>query len=292
MKKIKLKKPELIKELEVISENEQTTTENTFEETGEENIHVEESQQAQTSKEEIDFDVFSREYQSLGKFSYEEVVILILFIILLLLWTTRSPIGIFPGWGFLFGEKFMTDGTVAVFVAFWLFVVPSKNESRSTNDTSSTERKMKSTAIMDWDSMLHFPWEIILLFGGGFALADGFIVSGLTKLIAESMTALQAVPSFIMVLVVCASVLFITEVCSNVATAQIFLPILASISIAIKVNIFHEQTHSTKVHPLMLMIPATVCCSFAFMLPVATAPNMIVFVTKRYVKIYYTKSKG
>lgn len=219
MKKIQQKKPEIMKEMEIIPENEQT--ENAMEST--ENIDE--------KKNEVD--VFIDEYQKLGKFSYEEIVILILFIILLILWTTRSPIGIFPGWGILFGEKMMTDGTVAIFVSFWLFVIPSKNEK-------STEQKMKSTAIMNWESMLHFPWEIILLFGGGFALAEGFIVSGLTKLIAESMTQLAAVPTIVMIIIVCTCVTFITEVCSNVATAQIFLPILASISMAIKVIILYE----------------------------------------------------
>jgi sodium-dependent dicarboxylate transporter 2/3/5 len=107
------------------------------------------------------------------------------------------------------------------------------------------------------------------LFGGGFALADSFIDSGLTKLLAERMISLKQIPGFLMILIISAVVCAVTDVASNVASAQIFLPILAALSEAVQI------------HPLLLMIPATISCSFSFLLPISTAPNMVVFSTKR-----------
>ncbi len=118
---------------------------------------------------------------------------------------------------------------------------------------------------MSADVFKKLPWDIVLLFGGGFALAKGFQVTGLSTFIGHKFAGLAGVPPIVMVVVICTGITFLTELTSNTATTEMILPILASVAIAIKVN------------PLLLMIPATLSASCAFMMPVATPPNAIVF---------------
>jgi sodium-dependent dicarboxylate transporter 2/3/5 len=120
---------------------------------------------------------------------------------------------------------------------------------------------------MNWRTATKLHWGIVLLFGGGFALAAGFRESGLSAWIAEQLMGLSGVPSVMMVGSVCTMLTFLTELTSNTATTQIVLPLLGALAVAIKV------------HPLLLMIPATLSASCAFMLPVATPPNAIIFGT-------------
>ena len=119
------------------------------------------------------------------------------------------------------------------------------------------------------DIIPRLPWNIVLLFGGGFALAYGFQVTGLSILIGNAFAGLAGVPPFVLILMVCLSITFLTELTSNTATTEMILPILASVAVA------------TNVHPLLLMIPATLSASCAFMMPVATPPNAIVFGSDR-----------
>jgi sodium-dependent dicarboxylate transporter 2/3/5 len=109
------------------------------------------------------------------------------------------------------------------------------------------------------------PWNIVLLFGGGFALAAGFQRTGLAQLMGEQFQAMSSLPTFALILLVCLFVTFLTELTSNTATTEMVLPILAAIAVA------------TDTHPLVLMIPATLSASCAFMMPVATPPNAIIF---------------
>jgi sodium-dependent dicarboxylate transporter 2/3/5 len=111
----------------------------------------------------------------------------------------------------------------------------------------------------------NLPWNIVLLFGGGFAMAKGFQVTGLSTLIGNKFAGLAGVSPFLMIIAICFSLTFLTELTSNTATTEMILPILASVAVAMKTN------------PLMLMIPATLSASCAFMMPVATPPNAIVF---------------
>jgi sodium-dependent dicarboxylate transporter 2/3/5 len=103
------------------------------------------------------------------------------------------------------------------------------------------------------------------LFGGGFALAKGFQVTGLSAMLGNKFSGLEGMPPFVMILMLCASITFLTELTSNTATTEMILPILASVGIAMQIN------------PLLLMIPATISASCAFMMPVATPPNAIIF---------------
>ena len=203
--------------------------------------------------------IIEKEYRQLGKMQYEEKWVFSLFVSLALLWLFRKPINLgafqIPGWSMLFSNpKWITDGNVAILIGVLLFIIPAKNSDG---------------AIMDWRTAERIPWNIILLFGGGFALASGFKESGLSAFIGESLTGLKDIPPIFILLIVVTTITFLTELTSNTATVETFLPILAALSIAIKIN------------PLFLMVPATIAASFAFMLPVATPPNAIVFGSKR-----------
>jgi len=123
--------------------------------------------------------------------------------------------------------------------------------------------------IMDWETAKKIPWSIILLFGGGFALAKAFVESGLSVWIGNQIAVFANLPLFVLILIIVTIMIFLTEVTSNTATTQMLLPILAALSL------------SLKIHPLLLMIPATLAASMAFMLPVATPPNAIIFGTNR-----------
>lgn len=207
------------------------------------------------SQEEITAD-----YIALGRKSYEEKVLLIVFVALAVLWFFRADIvfGSFriPGWSNLFGNPgFLNDGTVAIFIAVLLFVIPSKQEP--------------GKFLMNWKVAEDIPWEIILLFGGGFALASGFKESGLSAWFGEQLVWLKGVHPFFLIMAISLLVTFLTELTSNTATVETFLPILAGLAI------------STEVNPLLFMLPATVSGSLAFMLPVATPPNAIIFGTRR-----------
>ena len=118
---------------------------------------------------------------------------------------------------------------------------------------------------MDWDTAKHLPWNIVLLFGGGFALAKGFEASGLSEWLGNLLQGAGGMHPLVMIAAVSLLITFLTELTSNTATAQILLPIIAVLAVA------------THLHPLLLMLPATLSCSLAFMLPVATPPNAIIF---------------
>jgi len=203
---------------------------------------------------------FKEGYQSLGKFSYEEKWVMLIFGITAVLWFTRSTMDLgmitMTGWSQLFkNPDYIQDSTVAVFMATLLFIIPGK--------------KNKSEALLVWDDVKKLPYDIILLFGSGFALAKGFEVSGLSNWLATQLNFLKGSNPYLMVLGVCFTVCIISEFASNVASIQLVLPILSALSISIEVD------------PLILMIPATLAASLGFMLPVATAANTIVFGTKK-----------
>lgn len=200
--------------------------------------------------------VFKDEYRKLGRMKFEETIILISFLVLALLWIFRKniPIGSFtiPGWtNIMPNPSFIDDGTIAVMVALLLFLIPT--------------RSGRGDRLMDWKTARNLPWGIVILFGGGFALAGGFKHSGLSEWLCGQLVGFSQLPPILMVAVICFMMTFLTELTSNTATTQMILPVLGSLAIAIGVN------------PIMLMIPATLSASCAFMLPVATPPNAIIF---------------
>lgn len=195
---------------------------------------------------------FRRAYTELGPMSYEERWIGVLFVFLVLGWTLRK---FWTAW--LPEPKFVDDGTVAIVIAMILFIVPSRTEGKGHG------------ALLRWSDAMRLRWGIVLLFGGGFALATGFKESGLSDWLGIRLAGLEGLPPILLVLVVCATITFLTELTSNTATTEMVLPILAALAGAIHMD------------PLQLMIPATLSASCAFMLPVATPPNAIIFGTGR-----------
>ncbi|XP_030392829.1 solute carrier family 13 member 5 isoform X1 [Gopherus evgoodei] len=230
-----------------------------------------------TDKEKAALNVLKSEFRKLGSISFAEFNVLMLFILLILLWFSRDP-GFIPGWAtFLFNkdEEYVTDASVALFVALLLFVVPatkpkfnccSRNSFSPEQNREAMEEPFFPAPLLDWKVVQRkMPWNIVLLLGGGFALANGSDASGLSKWLGDQMTPLHTVPPWAIAVILSLVIAVFTECTSNVATATLFLPVFASLSQSIEVN------------PLYIMIPCTLSASFAFMLPVATPPNAIVF---------------
>lgn len=208
----------------------------------------------------IDKSYFADAYLRLGKITSEEKIVSVIFLLTAILWFTRADIdfGLFVmhGWSNIFPNKeFLLDGTVAIFMAILLFVIPSNSD--------------KKRALITWEEASKLPFDIILLFGGGFALAKGFELSGLSTWLSTQLKFTPETNIYLLIFGMCILITIISEFASNVASIQLMLPILIAIQLTINV------------HPLLLMIPATLASSLGFMLPVATAPNTIVFGSNR-----------
>ncbi|XP_063396202.1 Na(+)/citrate cotransporter-like isoform X2 [Mytilus trossulus] len=230
-----------------------------------------------------------KEYLSLGSMTFAEKMVLGDFVILAVLWITRNPQFV-PGWGALFPKKYITDSVPAILMAVLPFILPSqppgflrsqqlnctkaasKDDEVISNDEVVVEldkaKKDEYVPLLNW-RIVHekLAWGVILLMGGGFALADACKASGLSNTIAESLSFLAGIPPWVSVLILTIIVAAITNITSNAATTTIFVPIV--FHLAIKLG----------VHPLFFMIPITLSASFAFLLPVGTPPNAIVFST-------------
>ncbi len=185
-----------------------------------------------------------RQLNLLGKMSFEEKSVLVVFSITALAWISKSflLVKIFPA---------IDDSIIALTGAMLLFILPARNKD--------------SVHLLSWKAAREIPWGIILLFGGGLAIAEGFQDSGLATSIAEGMSRFEGISLFLLLLTVVALINFLTEITSNVATTAMVLPVLAPIAMSIGV------------HPFGLLFGATIAASCAFMLPVATPPNAVVF---------------
>lgn len=206
-------------------------------------------------------EIIRAEKEKLGKIRYEEICVAIVFGMTALLWVFRKELTIntftIPGWANLlpFGDL-IDDGTVAILMASTLFLIPAKRKDEQTNNHGT---------LLDTEVFAKIPWHIILLFGGGFALAKGVQVSGLSAWIGAHFAGLGDAPVWILAGAICGGITFLTELTSNLATTEMILPLLASVA------------RAAEIHPLLLMVPAAVAASCAFMMPVATPPNAIVF---------------
>lgn len=188
--------------------------------------------------------VITKEKEKLGRASIEEKLVFTVFCLAAFSWITRS----------FFLSKFidgLSDGVIAIVFAIILFIIPSVSKA--------------GDHLLDWETAVKLPWGILLLFGGGLAIASGFVESGLSDWIGEQLSGLQGVSLILVIAVVAALVIFLTEITSNTATASMMFPIMASLAVALGF------------HPYALMIAAAVAASCAFMLPVATPPNAVVF---------------
>src|SRR5690606_12498104 len=191
-------------------------------------------------------EVIRQQKTDLGAASYEEKAVFVVFIAVALAWISRSFVldAFAP-------DLEVTDAMVGLIAAMILFIIPSKNR--------------KGDHLLDWATAVKLPWGILLLFGGGLAIAAGFTNSGLSEWIGSQLIGLQGINVLLIVLIVAAFVLFLTEITSNTATASMMFPIMASLAVALSI------------HPYALMVTAAVAASCAFMLPVATPPNAVVF---------------
>ncbi|NWV91278.1 S13A2 protein, partial [Machaerirhynchus nigripectus] len=226
---------------------------------------------AAKAKEEQAYEIIKEEIKKLGKMKFAEIEVLILFILLVVLWFTREP-GFFPGWATVLFNKddtsYVTDATVALFISILLFILPSgfSHQDRDEEQTGGRARFRAPPPLLDWKVVQEkMPWNIVFLLGGGFALAKGSEESGLSEWLGTKLTPLQSIPHPAIAFLLCLLIATFTECTSNVATTTLFLPILASMAEAICLN------------PLYVMLPCTLSASLAFMLPVATPPNAIVF---------------
>lgn len=207
--------------------------------------------------------IIQEELISLGRMKTAEKITLFVFALTSMAWIFRKDIQLgnfnIKGWSNILGiEEFVHDGTVAMAGALLLFMIPT-----------SIKRK---EYVLNWEWAKRIPWGILILFGGGFALAAGFRETGLDQWIGNSFGNIHYSSVMILVIAICILMTFLTEITSNTATITMMLPVLAAMAI------------SQQVHPFALMIPATIATSFAFMMPVATPPNAIVFGSK-YLKI-------
>jgi len=182
-----------------------------------------------------------------GHWQVAEKRVLGLFALTALMWITRqAPFG---GWSQWWGLPGANDASVALIAVIVMALTPNG----------------RGEQLLKWESARKIPWGVLILFGGGIAIANAFLQSGLADLLASHMTGLADLPVWVMLLLICLSVTFMTEVTSNTATASLLMPLLAVASVAMDVS------------PVLLMIPAVLSASCAFMLPVATAPNAVIY---------------
>ncbi len=196
-------------------------------------------------------DAVKQQLAALGRVRRDEAITGLVFLVVALLWMTGSGVGDLQGWRQALGLEQVGDAAVAIAGAVLLFLLPSKDRP--------------GESLMDWPTAARLPWDVLLLFGGGFALAAGFEATGLSSAIGDSMAGLRDLPVWVVVALVCTVMTFLTELTSNTATATLVLPILGKAAVAMGL------------HPLALMVPATLTASCAFMMPVASPTQAIVF---------------
>jgi solute carrier family 13 (sodium-dependent dicarboxylate transporter), member 2/3/5 len=187
------------------------------------------------------------ELAALGRITPEESRVAWIFALVALAWILRGQLNI-PA------LALVSDSAVAMAGAFMLFVIPAS--------------RARGGFLLDWETAVGIPWDVILLMGGGFALAEGFTTTGLTEWLSGQFGALQALPLFVLTLCIVVFITFIGEMTSNAATATMFIPVMGALSVSLGMD------------PLTLMVPTVLATSLGFMLPVATPPNAIVYASR------------
>tara|TARA_R110001606_G_scaffold66061_1_gene152227 strand:- start:1155 stop:2237 length:1083 start_codon:yes stop_codon:yes gene_type:complete len=185
----------------------------------------------------------NRLINELGPIKIEEKRVLAVFVLTAFCWITRS----------FFLQKFIPnidDTIIAIGAAILLFLIPDGGKKRS---------------LLIWNEAVRIPWGIILLFGGGMAIAKGFDATGLASYLGSQMIFFEGLPLFVLLLLIITCVNFLTEVTSNLATTAMMLPVMAPLALSLDVD------------PFILLVACTAAASCAFMLPVATPPNAVVF---------------
>ena len=186
-------------------------------------------------------------YKRQGEWRTEERRTLIVFALTALAWITRNdPFG---GWSTWLDLPQANDASVALLAVVVMFIVPNGRGER----------------LLDWESAVRIPWGILILFGGGICIASAFVSSGISQIIGEALATLSGVHILLLLVTICLSVTFLTEITSNTATTALMMPVLAAAGVGAAID------------PRLLMVPAAMSASCAFMLPVATGPNAVIF---------------
>ncbi len=182
-----------------------------------------------------------------GQWRPAEIRVLAVFSVTALLWITRNePFG---GWSDWLDIATANDASIALAAAALMFMIPDGQGEK----------------LLDWETANKIPWGVLILFGGGICIANAFQQSGLSQIAGERLAVLTEYPILLVIPVICLFVTFVTEVTSNTATTTLLMPILAAAGVVAGID------------PAILMVPAAMSASCAFMLPVATAPNAVVF---------------
>ena len=187
-----------------------------------------------------------------GQWQTDEKRVFTVFVLTAIAWMTRGqPFG---GWSTWLDLKGANDASVAMIAVVCMFLIPDGKGSR----------------LLDWETANKIPWGMLILFGGGIAIAKAFVVSGLSAALGNALVGITTWHIIFIIGVICLTITFLTEMTSNTATTALMMPILAAGAVA------------AGIEPALLMVPAAMSASCAFMLPVATAPNTIVFSTGRF----------
>jgi sodium-dependent dicarboxylate transporter 2/3/5 len=220
----------------------------------------------------------------LGPFTRDEKIVSAIFISTAIAWITR---------GLLWKDflPMVDDSTIVLAAAIALFLIPSSSVLSSQGRTMNSKKisftkdgkgvrnedirykpnsmnsseNLSGKKLLDWNTAVKIPWGVLLLIGGGLALANAFTTTGLDRWFASQLNFLAGMPFILVILVVVAIAIFSSEIISNTATAALLIPIAASLSVTLEVD------------PLLLMIPITIATSYGFIMPVGTPPNAIVF---------------
>ncbi|KAF8108409.1 hypothetical protein N665_0109s0034 [Sinapis alba] len=192
------------------------------------------------------------ELEMLGPMSFAEKMVLSVFGGLVVLWMTRNITDDIPGWGCIFNGR-AGDGTVSVMMATLLFIIPNGIK--------------KGEKLMDWGKCKKLPWNIVLLLGAGFAIAEGVRSSGLAQVLSKGLVFLETAPYWAIAPTVCLIAATITEFTSNNATTTLLIPLLIEIA------------KNMQIHPLLLMVPGAIGAQFAYLLPTGTPSNVVGFTT-------------
>ncbi|XP_047739774.1 solute carrier family 13 member 5 isoform X2 [Hyalella azteca] len=212
--------------------------------------------------------VVLRSYKSLGPINFHEIAVFTLFLILVFLWVFRSP-GFTAGWvDAMNNEVNVGNATPAILIVFLLFVIPANPQIWPFKDGAKKNEKesQQPVACLTWLAVEKgVPWGIILLMGGGFAMAEGASKSGLSVWIGLQLQSFSILPHAVIVILVATSASFLTEMVSNMTAANIFLPVARDLALGLGMN------------PIFLMLPVTIGCSYALMMPVSNPPNAIAY---------------
>ncbi|KAK7506048.1 hypothetical protein BaRGS_00002770 [Batillaria attramentaria] len=209
--------------------------------------------------------VIMSEWKSMGRFTMAEAEVTALFIFLAIMWISRDPKES-PGWAVWFMPGYVSDSSAAMLVAVLLFLLPSEIPRVFCLRKAEHVAAPFYRPLLTWEQVNRkLPWGVIILLGGGFALAKACLESGLSEWLGDELASLSDLEPWHLNLILCIIVAIATEVTSNTATSTLLMPIM------------YEMSLNANLNPLYLMASAAVATSFAFMLPVATPPNAIVF---------------